>query len=233
MRLFYLGFLKIIISFGLYASLFTKLHFQQKIVIQRDIAEYKKQVIKNPNWKVISIKKYAPSIVVDLKYASKDNFMKQAVYTNAQAMLRKIALDKLMNVEAELNKKNIGLKIFDAYRPYRITQIMYRLSPNKNYVANPAKGSTHNRAITVDCTLIDITSKKELDMGTAFDDFTKRAAHGCTTVSKQAIANRKILRAAMEKYGFKALEKEWWHYGLHGATQYPLMDFNFEELENL
>jgi len=200
-------------------------------VVQSDIEQYYNQAIPNENYFMYDVQKCIPNIKVDLKYASDDNFMKKKVYNQKKAYLRWIAIKALKKVQKELNKKGFGIKIFDAYRPFYVTKIMRMLSPNKNYVANPKKGSTHNRGVTIDCTIIDLKTGNELDMGTPFDDFSKKASHAYTDFEPQIIHNRKLLRETMEKFGFVALEKEWWHYNLKNPAIYPLMNFDFCDFE--
>lgn len=200
--------------------------------IQRNINDYNIQTSKNALYKMYNVKTIIPSIYIDLKYASEDNFMQKKVYNQANAYLRLVAINALKKVQSDLLNKGFSLKIFDAYRPYFITELMYKLSPNKQYVANPKRGSTHNRGITIDCTLVDIKTGKEVNMGTAFDSFSKKASHNYLNFEKSIIDNRKLLKTVMEKHGFVALQKEWWHYNLSNPTLYPMMNFDFKTFEN-
>ena len=110
-------------------------------------------------------------------------------------------------------KQGLGLKIWDAYRPYAATQLMWNLVKDERYVANPAKGSGHNRGLAVDVTLINLQTGKELDMGTPYDHFSDTAHQSFVRLATEDILqNRKLLQATMEAAGFTALETEWWHY---------------------
>ena len=118
----------------------------------------------------------------------------------------------LARVQQELNNKNLSLKIWDAYRPYSVTEKMWKLIKDERYVANPKKGSGHNRGIAVDLTIIDRTTGKELDMGTGFDNFTDTAHQNFKNLPAGILDNRALLETVMGKNGFVALETEWWHF---------------------
>ncbi len=125
----------------------------------------------------------------------------------------------LQKVQKELNQSGWGLKIFDAYRPYSVTVKFWELVKDERYVANPSKGSGHNRGITVDLTIINLKTRLELNMGTGFDNFSDTAHHSFTNLSEDILQNRILLKTTMEKYGFKAYNEEWWHYSLADANK--------------
>jgi D-alanyl-D-alanine dipeptidase len=137
----------------------------------------------------------------------------------------------LGRVQRELNGKNLGLMIFDAYRPYHVTVRMWELIRDERYVADPGKGSGHNRGIAVDLTIIDLSTQKPLDMGTGFDNFTGAAHHDHTNLTSAVLQNRKLLKDVMEKHGFKPLNTEWWHYSFISAKEFHVLDLDFKELE--
>lgn len=196
--------------------------------------ELQQTIRLNANNRMVDITKVLPGIVLDLKYAGTDNFMKQKLYPSIQTTyLRAPAAAALQKVIAELKEKNLTLKIWDAYRPYSVTEAMWEPVKDDRYAADPKFGSGHNRGIAVDLTLIDITTRKELDMGTGFDNFSDSAHHDFRTLPAHVLANRLLLRTVMEKYGFTTLESEWWHYYLPDAKQYELMDVSFKTLRKL
>ncbi len=193
-----------------------------------------KTVKKNAAKQMVDIKQKIPAVVVDLKYAGTDNFMHQKLYPPAATTyLRKCAADALAKVQAELNKKGLGLKIFDAYRPYSVTEKMWEPVKDDRYAADPKKGSGHNRGIAVDLTIIDIKTKKELDMGTGFDNFSDTAHHAFTNLPAVVLKNRLLLKSTMEQFGFKALDTEWWHYFFGNGKDFELLDVSFDELHRL
>lgn len=171
------------------------------------------------------------SIPLDIRYATKNNFTKTPVYPKAYCYLRKEVAVQLSKVQADLKKRGYSLKIYDGYRPRSIQYKFWEICPDSRYVANPKKGSRHNRGAAVDLTIID-KEGKELDMGTDFDDFTKKAHRNCISLSKQAQSNRKLLENIMEKHGFIGLSTEWWHFDYKKWTDYELLDIPFEDLIN-
>ncbi|WEK19316.1 MAG: M15 family metallopeptidase [Candidatus Pedobacter colombiensis] len=185
---------------------------------------------KNTDYQLLEITKYVPGLVLDIKYATKDNFMKRVMYPQARAFARRPVVMQLKRVQAELKKKGYGLKIFDAYRPYSITVAFYKEASDKAFVANPNKGSRHNRGCAIDLTLIDLKSGQELKMPTPYDSFAPEAAVTYTNLPPQIIKNRQLLISTMQRYGFKVLENEWWHFDFTGWQAYDLMDISFQKL---
>lgn len=191
---------------------------------------YRKESAKNPDLLLVDLKKHIPSITLDIKYATAHNFMGKAMYSQARAFARKPVADKLKDIQNALKAQGLGLKIFDGYRPYAVTVDFYKQTKEKNFVANPNKGSIHNRGCAIDLTLVDLKTGKELEMPTAYDSFSPKAAPNYEPVSNNARKNRAILIQVMEKNGFKVLSNEWWHFDFIGWQNYPLMDIPFESL---
>ena len=201
-----------------------------KLVVINSYNQYLVSVKTNPNNELVEIKKAIPNITLDIRYATKNNFMKQVMYKQARAFARKPVVESLKKIQKELNKKGYGLKIFDGYRPYATTVEFYKKASDKNFVANPAKGSKHNRGCAVDLTIINLKTRKELMMATSYDSFSAAAAANYEPVSKEVRTNRNFLITTMKKYGLNVLENEWWHYDFVGWQQYNLMDIPFEKL---
>jgi D-alanyl-D-alanine dipeptidase len=178
---------------------------------------------------IVDIKKMNPRIIVDMKYATEDNFTKKRLYDSNTCFLRKSTAAKLDAVQKELEGMNLGLKVWDCYRPLAVQQILWAILPDERYVANPKKGSRHNRASSVDLTLVD-SQGKELQMPTGFDDFSPRAYHHFQELPDQAIRNRELLKGLMEKAGFIPLSEEWWHYDDQEWMQFDMMDVPFQDL---
>ncbi len=198
-----------------------------------DYKSYSAEIQLDSNNKMVYLTNYLQPFVVNWKYSTTDNFTKQVLYQNPEAFLRLPAAKALQLVSNELRTKNIGISIYDAYRPYSVTQKMWEIVPDERYAANPAKGSGHNRGIAVDLTLIDLSTGKELSMPTYYDDFSESAHHDYMKLEAAIIANRNLLRSVMEKHGFKALETEWWHYYWSDGKTYSLMNFDFDQLRKL
>ena len=169
-------------------------------------------------------------IAQDLRYATTNNFMHQKLYPVAKAYLRAPAAQALADVDRELAREGLGVKVVDAYRPYSVTVKMWEPIKNPDYVADPKKGSRHNRGAAVDLTLIDRKTGNELQMPTAFDDFTPRARQDYNDLPAAAIANRAKLRDAMTRHGFEPLPSEWWHYDFKGWEKFELLDVPLDSL---
>jgi len=181
---------------------------------------------------LVDIQKLNPSIILDIRYATPDNFLHRAVYPDARCFLVKEAALRLDAVQKELQTIGLGLKVFDGYRPLSVQKLMWKIMPDSRYVANPARGSRHNRGCAVDLTLVDSTGR-QLEMPTPYDNFTQRAHHNYMKLPAKVRQNRWILKTIMEKYGFKSITSEWWHYDLKNWSKYPIMDFSFEQLDSL
>jgi D-alanyl-D-alanine dipeptidase len=172
-----------------------------------------------------------PDLVVELIYATEENFTGRRVYPDeARAYLCPPAAERLKKVQASLRELGLSLKIWDAYRPLSVQRKFWELVPDPRYVADPAEGSRHNRGMAVDLTLID-ASGKELSMPTPFDDFSERASHSYLDCSAEQIANRTLLKEAMMAQGFRPIDTEWWHYDASGWEDCPILDLTFDELK--
>lgn len=205
---------------------------QSSLFITSNFQSYEQEIAKNSDLKLVNINQFASNLKVDLRYASKNNFTGIRLYPkhlNSPFLILKAA--KAIGLAAqELQELGYGIKIFDAYRPYSVTQKFWELIQDERYVANPAKGSGHNRGTTIDLTLYNLKTKKELDMGTGFDNFSDTAHHSFKNLSAEILSNRKLLKETMEKHGFKSLETEWWHYSLENSSNYPVLNIQFQKL---
>jgi zinc D-Ala-D-Ala dipeptidase len=194
-------------------------------------SQLQKMAIKNPAKQMVDVKKAIPNLVLDLRYTGTNNFMHQKLYpTITTTYLRKPAADSLAIIQQQLNTMGFGLKIFDAYRPYSVTEKMWEPVKDDRYAANPKFGSGHNRGVAVDLTIINTTNSEELDMGTGFDNFSDTAHHAFTNLPEAVLQNRLLLKKIMEQHGFKALDTEWWHYYLSNAKEFELLDIDFKKL---
>jgi D-alanyl-D-alanine dipeptidase len=192
---------------------------------------YLQDIKAHPETRLVEIKKYIPAIVLDIRYATTNNFTGQKMYQEARAFARLPVVLALKQVEADLKKQGLGLKIYDAYRPYAVTVHFYEVAHDTNFVADPRKGSKHNRGCAIDLSVIDLKTGKELDMPTGFDSFSKKAAAAYMELPKTEIANRAILKTAMEAHGFREIATEWWHFDFNGWSKYPLLDIPFSEIK--
>ena len=161
----------------------------------------------------VNLRDYSSDFVYDMKYATEDNFLKAKVYDCAECMLRYKTVKALIAANKEFMKDNCKIKLFDCYRPLSIQQKMWEIVPKPEYVADPKKGSIHNRGGAVDITLVNANGV-ELEMGTSFDFFGIQASHNYKKLPVSVKANRKYLKDIMIKNGFNSFDSEWWHYNL-------------------
>lgn len=174
----------------------------------------------------VRLKDLSPDFVYELKYATPDNFLKQAVYDCGECYLRKSTAEALVKANKDFIQLGYRIKLFDCYRPLSVQKKMWKILPGTHYVANPAKGSKHNRGAAVDLTLVDAQGK-ELNMGTPFDFFGKEAHHTYTEHTKEVLENRKLLKETLNKYNFKSIYSEWWHYEYRPEMQSKVENFEW------
>jgi len=181
---------------------------------------------------MLDLSRAIPGIVLDLRYAGTNNFLHQKIYPSAAAYLRRPAAERL--AEAEKDFEAIGLKliVFDAYRPYTATVLIYSKVLNPDYAASPATGSRHNRGCSVDCSLVKTSTGAEIPMPTSFDSFTPQAHSDFIENDSVKRADRALLLGIMEKHGFTPLKTEWWHFDFADWKNFELLDIPFSELRN-
>ncbi|HEV7921234.1 MAG TPA: M15 family metallopeptidase [Thermoanaerobaculia bacterium] len=197
------------------------------LYIVPDRAAYERLAAADPSKRLVDVGAFAP---IDVRYATANNFMHQVLYPVARVYLRAPAAEALRAVQADLARDGLGIKVFDGYRPYRVTKAMWEPIRNPDFVADPAKGSRHNRGAAVDLTLIDLRTGQELAMPTPYDDFTSRARQDFNDLPPDVLANRAKLRQAMTRHGFEPLPSEWWHFDFVGWQKFELMDVPLDAL---
>lgn len=164
--------------------------------IIRTVKDYVSNATYKPEMLMDDVKKYIPGLVLELRYTGNNNFTGQRIYPATHTTyLRRIAGKLLGKVQNQLMSQGLGLKIFDAYRPYSATELIWNLVQDERYAAHPAKGSNHNRGIAVDLTIINVKTKEELDMGTGFDNFSDTAHHGFTSLPDTVLKNGGIIHS--------------------------------------
>ncbi|MBN2380997.1 D-alanyl-D-alanine dipeptidase [candidate division WOR-3 bacterium] len=178
----------------------------------------------------IEINRLDSTIILDIKYATTDNFTGEVLYPEARCFARACMAESLASVSLKARTLGYRLKVFDCYRPQRVQFQMWELAPDTRYVANPNRGSRHNRGTAVDLTLLDSTGT-ELDMGSGFDEFTERSHRGYAGLSEKQKENRELLTHLMTSTGFTTVTSEWWHYDYFDWESFPLIDVSFDSLE--
>lgn len=200
------------------------------LTVVPDFATYDRLVAADPSKRLVDAQSVEPSLRLDVRYATPNNFMQTTLYPVARVFVRQPVAEALRDVQRELATKHLGLKLFDGYRPYRVTERMWEPIRNPDFVADPAKGSRHNRGAAVDLTVVDLATGNELAMPTPYDDFTSHARQDFNDLPAEVIANRALLRDVMTRHGFEPLPSEWWHFDFAGWDRYELMDLDLAEL---
>lgn len=170
---------------------------------------------------LISPREY--DVEIEMIYATPNNFMGKAIYTDKNCFLHPKAADTLRKAVSLASIQGLKLRIFDAYRPTEAQWFLWNHCPDRKFVADPKKGSPHSRGVALDLTLIDRKTEEELDMGGPVDDLSSTGSHGCKSVSAVAQQNRMLLLGLMSSAGFDHYLNEWWHYQLYNAHDYPLL----------
>ena len=172
-----------------------------------------------------------PTIKLDIRYATDNNFVGKKVYPEARAFLQKPAAKAVAEVHNKLKKQGLGLAIFDGYRPWSITKLFWEVTPGdkRKFVADPAKGSKHNRGCAIDLTIYDLKTGALVEMPTDFDEFSERASPNYSGGTAEQRANRDLLRKLMEDEGFTVNANEWWHFDYKDWEKYAIYDISFDQ----
>ncbi|WCL49757.1 M15 family metallopeptidase [Leptospira sp. GIMC2001] len=197
-----------------------------------DKKNYKLSVKLQPEKELVDLELFIPDLILDIRYATKNNFTKQVIYNQPKAFARKNVAKDLSKAQKEFLKLGYVLKIFDAYRPYSATVLFFEIIGDTRYVASPAKGSKHNRGCAIDLTLSNSKTLEELNMPTEFDSFRKEAWSNYPLKDRNQIENRSLLISIMSQYGFQVNPTEWWHFDHQSCKGFELLDVTFEDLQN-
>jgi D-alanyl-D-alanine dipeptidase len=183
---------------------------------------------------LVEIVKLDSGIHLDIRYATKNNFLSTPMYSQARAFLQRPAAEALVRAHRTLKAKGYGLLILDAYRPWYITKVFWDATPNdlKKFVADPSKGSVHNRGCAVDLTLFDLRTGNPVKMPSLYDEMSERAYANYAGGTDEERRLRDLLRQAMEAEGFTVYEYEWWHYDYKDWQSYSIQNIKFEDIRN-
>jgi len=196
------------------------------------LKEYNASIKSKPEKELVELKSVVPGIVLDIRYATKNNFTGAKVYNLARAYSRKPVAEALKKAQADFKQLGYGIKIYDAYRPYSATIKFFELMKgDTTYVASPYKGSKHNRGCALDMTIVDLKTKEELKMPSEYDSPVKESWPSSPVEDPVIRKNRETLISVMERNGFRVYETEWWHFDFIGWDKFEVMNIDFEELE--
>ena len=181
---------------------------------------------------LVELIKLNKTFKLDIKYATADNFVGRAVYPEARAFLQRPAAEGVVRVHKLLKKEGLGIVVYDGYRPWSITKLFWEVVPEdkRKFVADPAKGSKHNRGCAIDLSIYNLKTGRAVPMPSAYDEFTERASPDYKGGSDEERANREKLRQLMEAAGFTVNPNEWWHFDLVGWERYAIYDIAFSEV---
>jgi D-alanyl-D-alanine dipeptidase len=181
---------------------------------------------------LVDVAKLDPRIKLDIRYATSDDFLSTPVYTSARALMQRPAAKALLRAHRDLMRQGYGLLIFDAYRPWYVTKIFWEATPpdKHEFVADPAKGSRHNRGCAVDLTMYDLKTGREIEMTGVYDEMSERSYPNYTGGTTEQRAHRDLLRRAMEKQGFQVFDTEWWHFDYGEWPHYGIGNVPFESI---
>jgi zinc D-Ala-D-Ala dipeptidase len=173
-----------------------------------------------------------PTIKLDIRYAASNNFLGKPVYKQARAFLQRPAATALLAAHRELGQQGYGLLIHDGYRPWAVTKLFWDLTPPnlREFVADPASGSKHNRGCAVDLTMYDRAFGTVVNMPSGYDEMTKRAYPQYQGGPPDARGRRDLLRAVMERHDFTVEPNEWWHFNYKDWKEYPILDIPFDAI---
>ncbi len=182
---------------------------------------------------LVDLEKVVDGVKLDIRYATTNNFLSEPFYTTAKAFMQKPAAEALNRVQAALKEKGYGLMVFDGYRPWHVTKMFWDATPEKfhTFVADPSKGSRHNRGCAVDLTLVDLKTGKPVAMPGGYDEFSDRSYPEYPGTTSRQRWHRELLRSAMAAEGYSVYEAEWWHFDYKDWKKYPLGNEPFEKLK--
>lgn len=182
---------------------------------------------------LVELKKIDRRIRLDIRYATSNNFLGRPVYRQARAFLQRPAALALARVNEALRKEGYGLVIHDGYRPWAVTRIFWDSTPEdkKEFVADPSKGSRHNRGCAVDLSLFELKTGRIVEMPSGYDEMSERSHIKYAGGSSEQRRLRDMLRSAMEAEGFAVYEPEWWHYDYKDWKEYPILNIPFERIK--
>ncbi|MFZ5951495.1 MAG: M15 family metallopeptidase [Candidatus Rifleibacteriota bacterium] len=181
------------------------------------------------NTGLVNLRQLIPDALIELPYATADNFVGQVLYSANEAYLVEPAAKALASVAADLREQGFRVKILDAYRPLAVQSILWKIKPDPSFVAPPTSGSRHNRGASVDITLVD-ADLKEIEMPSKYDEFGPKARSYGQKLPASIQKNLETLQNAMKKYGFTTINSEWWHFDFQDWKKFRLLNVSFENL---
>lgn len=181
---------------------------------------------------LVELRKLDPTIKLEIRYASTNNLFGAVFYSEARAFMQRPAAEALVRVNRKLKASGFGVLVHDAYRPWYVTKVFWDATPDdkKKFVADPSKGSRHNRGCAVDLTLYDLRTGKPVEMVSTYDETTDRAYPDYPGGTSLQRWHRDLLRREMESEGFTVYEAEWWHFDYKDWRKYRIGNVAFDQI---
>lgn len=198
-----------------------------------DPAVYRDLVESDADHELVDVRELLPRERYEITYATTENFLKRRLYPAPEFFLRRPAAKALMKAARRLHREGLGLVLYDGYRPYSVTVTFYEEIGDTTFVADPRKGSKHNRGMAVDLSLYDLRTGQLLPMPSAYDEASPRAWHRYDEGDPQALRNRARLKEAMVAAGFEVFPYEWWHYDYRGWQSCVTYDLTHEQIRRI
>lgn len=193
-----------------------------------EIKQEQSAIFSDSDTAMVDITSLDSDFVIDVRYATENNFTGEVLYPVPRVFLRKAAAMALVDAHKELKESGMRFLVFDGYRPVSVQEKMWEIMPDERYVADPKKGSRHNRGAAVDLTIVDSLGNP-LDMGTDYDDFTEKATPDYADVSDEVKENRQFLVELMKRHGFSVYPTEWWHYDFANWEEFEIIEFDITQ----
>jgi D-alanyl-D-alanine dipeptidase len=213
-----------------------------RITPLRPVAELRREALKQSPPKetgnffptdLVELKKLDPTIKLEIRYATTNNFLGTPMYTQARAFMQRPAAEAVARANKKLKAQGFGLLIHDGYRPWYVTKMFWDATPDDKriFVANPAEGSKHNRGCAVDLSMYDLKTGKAISMPSGYDEMSPRAFSDYPGGTAEQNRHRAILRSAMESEGFFVNPKEWWHFDYKDWKRYRIGNVDFQNIK--
>jgi len=221
------------LALALFSGSLASPHGAARVLKVQDGPPKEEGAFREPD--LVELRKLDRSIKLDIRYATKNNFVGRPVYKEARAFLQRPAAEALARASRALREQGYGVAVFDGYRPWSVTKLFWEITPadKKQFVADPSKGSRHNRGCAVDLTLYDLKTGRQVSMPGEYDEMSERSHINYAGGEPEQRRLRDLLRAAMEAEGFAPYAPEWWHYDYKDWRQYPILDVSFKEIRKL
>ena len=198
-----------------------------------DTATYLAQISENPNNELVDLEDFVPGLKLDFRFATKNNIADKPLYKGSKTFVRKPVAVSLGIVQEALNRRGLGLKIFEAYRPYTVAKILDEQTKNPKFKGLLEGNLKHSRGASVDVSLISLATGEEIQMPSGYCQSMDATRTDYPDLPANVLENREIIIQVMQQHGFRVSPNQWWHFDFMGWQAFEMMDLTFDELENI